>query len=410
MEGVIRWQIYCVLESPMRLPRPFVIAALALAACGDERADSARDSASVSALADSPARAGSTSGTTTSVSGGQVAPRRDTGDYPVIRALYLNRFAAQSSRKMNRMLAVADTTEINGFVIDIKDEFGLNYKSEKPELARNAGNTHGRIPNLKALVDSMKAHKVYAIARIVVFKDPMAASLNAGWTIKTPDGGQWHDEKGNAWVNPYNRDVWAYNLGVAEEMARAGFDEIQFDYIRFPEPYKRLAPQVFPGAGTVKKPDLLSEFLKEAQQRLHPLGVLVTADIFGLVTTVRGPLEVGQWWEKISPYVDVVLPMVYPSHYPRGSFGIARPNAEPYEILKNALQPTRTRDAALGIKRAEHVRPWVQAFSLGQPPYTAEHVAAQIRAIYDVGYKGWILWSPGSLYDAFIPAFGKTDP
>ena len=391
---------------------PFSIAAMLMTACGSDKrpADFSSTGGPVVAADSARAAAGSSTEVRTVVSGGQVAPRRDSGDYPVIRALYLNRFAAQSWRKMNRMLAVADTTGINGFVIDIKDEFGLNYRSERPELARNAGNSHGRIPNLKALVDSMKAHKVYSIARIVVFKDPAAASLNAGWTIKTPDGGQWQDEKGNVWVNPYNKDVWEYNLGVAEEMARAGFDEIQFDYIRFPEPYKRLATQVFPGAGATKKHDLLSEFLKEAQTRLHPLGVLVTADVFGLVTTVRGPLEVGQWWEKISPYVDVVLPMVYPSHYPRGSFGIDRPNADPYNVLKKALEPTRVRDGALGITRAEHVRPWVQAFTIGQPPYGAEQVAAQIKAIYDVGYKGWILWSPGSLYDAFIPAFGKTDP
>jgi len=392
---------------------PFAIATVLLAACGGEQRSADSASAArplVAAAGTSSAPPDSSADVRTSVSGGQVAPRRDTGDYPVIRALYLNRFAAQSSRKMNRMLAVADTTEINGFVIDIKDEFGLNYKSGTPEVARNAGDSHGRIPNLKALIDSLKAHKVYSIARIVVFKDPAAAALNAGWTIRTPEGGQWQDEKGNTWVNPYNKDVWEYNLAVAEEMARAGFDEIQFDYIRFPEPYRRLATQVFPGAGTLRKHDLLSEFLKEAQNRLHPLGVLVTADVFGLVTTVRGPLEVGQWWEKISPYVDVVLPMVYPSHYPRGSFGIARPNADPYNVLKNALEPTRVRDAALGITRAEHVRPWVQAFSIGQPPYGAEQVAAQIKAIYDVGYNGWILWSPGSLYDAFIPAFGKTDP
>ncbi|HYC51841.1 MAG TPA: putative glycoside hydrolase [Gemmatimonadaceae bacterium] len=390
------------------------IAAWALAACGGEPRGSdasGTDSSRVLAVSTTAAdSAGTTASVRTTVSAGQVATRRDTGDYPVVRALYMNRFAAQSWRKMNRMFALADTTEINGFVIDIKDEFGLNYKSDKPELARNAGNTHGRIPNLKALLDSMKAHNLYSIARIVVFKDSAAAANNPAWTIKTPDGSQWKDEKGNAWVNPYDRNVWEYNLGVAEEMARAGFDEIQFDYIRFPEPYRRLAPQVFPGAGPLKKHDLLTEFLKAAQARLHPLNVLVTADIFGLVTTVKGPLEVGQWWEKISPYVDVVLPMVYPSHYPRGAYGIARPNAEPYAVLKFALDGARKRDVALGITRAEHVRPWVQAFSIGQPEYTAEHVAAQIKAIYGVGYNGWILWSPGSRYDAFVPAFAKTDP
>lgn len=396
----------------MRLLRlSFVVATLA--ACRTDRARTDTALADTVRAADTARTdsvravdAGPSSSVTTS--GGTVArARRDSTDYPVVRALYLNRFAAQSARKMRQMLAVADSTEINGFVIDVKDEFGLNYKSLRPDLARNAGGTHGVIGNLRALLDSLEAHKVHSIARIVVFKDPVAAALNGGWNIKTPDGAQWRDEKGNAWVNPYNKDVWNYNLGVAEELAKLGFDEIQFDYIRFPEPYRRLAPQVFPGSDGVKKPDLLAAFLKEAKRRLDPLGVLVTADVFGLVTTVRGPLEVGQWWEKISPHVDVVLPMVYPSHYPRGSFGIQRPNAEPYKVIKAAIDGARVRDEKLGITKAEHVRPWVQAFSLGKPEYGAEQVKAQIQAIYDAGYDGWILWSPGSRYSAFAPAFER---
>lgn len=235
---------------------------------------------------------------------------------------------------MGQLMAIADSTEINALVLDAKDEFGLNYKSANPDFARNAGGTHGMVSDFKSLLDTLRAHKIYSIARIVVFKDPVSAALNTGWTIKTPDGGVWRDEKGHAWVNPYNRDVWNFNLGVAEELAKLGFDEIQFDYIRFPEPYKRLAKQVFPGGDGVSKPDNLANYLKEAKTRLNKLGVTSTADIFGLVTTVRGPLEVGQWWEKISPHVDVVLPMVYPSHYPRGSFGVKHPNAEPYPIIK----------------------------------------------------------------------------
>jgi hypothetical protein len=148
----------------------------------------------------------------------------------------------------------------------------------------------------------------------------------------------------------------------------------------------------------------LAAFLELAQERLSKLGARNTADVFGLVTTVRGPLEVGQYWEKISPHVDVVLPMAYPSHYPRGAFGIDRPNTEPYKVQKTALDAARTRDEKLGITKAEHVRPWIQAFSLGKPVYGAEQVKAQKQAIYDAGYKGWVLWSPGSMYDAFVPA------
>jgi hypothetical protein len=335
--------------------------------------------------------------------------RQDTGDYPVLRGLYLNRFAAQSARKMRHLLAVADSTEINAFIVDMKDEFGLNYRSTNPAFRKYEGSGRGIVGNVRALVDSMKAHGVVPVARIVAFKDPVAAEANGAWTIRREDGSVWRDKEGLAWVNAYNKEVWEYNLGVAEELVKLGFEEIQWDYIRFPEPYRSLPKQVFPGA-TMSKPDILAKFLEEAQDRLHRLGARNTADIFGLVTTVRGPLEVGQHWEKISPHVDVVLPMVYPSHYPRGAFGIERPNAEPYAIIRKAIDAARDRDQKLGITRAEHVRPWIQAFSLGQPKYGPEQITAQKQAIYDAGYKGWVLWSPGSLYDPFIPAFDKADP
>jgi hypothetical protein len=327
----------------------------------------------------------------------------DTIGYPVIRALYLNRFAPQSPRKMRHLLGIADSTEINGFVIDMKDEFGLNYRSSNPTFRKNGGAGHGMVGNVRALVDSVKAHGLVPIARIVAFKDPIAAQVHPDWTIRREDGTTWQDKEGHAWVNAHNKDVWEYNLGVAEELVKLGFEEIQWDYIRFPEPYRSLPKQVFPGA-TMSKPDALGAFLKVAQERLSKLGVRNTADVFGLVTTVRGPLEIGQYWEKISPHVDVVLPMAYPSHYPRGAFGIDRPNAEPYKVQKTALDTARTRDEKLGITKAEHVRPWIQAFSLGKPVYGAEQVKAQKQAIYDAGYKGWVLWSPGSMYDAFVPA------
>lgn len=336
---------------------------------------------------------------------GQSTAATDSGDYPVVRALYLNRFAIQSMRKFRYLLALADTTEINGFVVDMKDEFGLNYRSAKAEYRRNAG-AHGIVPNVKALVDSMKAHGVVPIARIVAFKDPIAAAANPDWTIRREDGTQWLDKEGLAWVSAHNKEVWEYNLGVAEELVALGFEEIQWDYVRFPEPYRSLPKQVFPGA-TRSKPEALSEFLKLANERLHKVNARNTADIFGLVTTVKGPLEIGQWWEKISPYVDVVLPMVYPSHYPRGAFGIARPNAEPYQVLKIALDTARVRDEKLGITKKEHVRPWIQAFSIGQPKYGPEQITAQKQAIYDAGYQGWVLWSPGSHYDVYIPALAR---
>jgi len=248
----------------------------------------------------------------------------------------------------------------------------------------------------------------YDVARLVVFKDSVTARVHPDWTMRRQDNSIWRDKQGLAWVNPYHRELWKYNIGLGEELAKMGFGEIQFDYIRFPEPYPSLPKQVFPGSNGVSKPDILALFLKEANSRYDKLGVRTTADIFGLVTTVNGALEVGQWWEKISPTVDVVLPMVYPSHYPRGSFGLASPNAEPQRVISIAITRARARDQKLGITTGEHVRPWLQAFTLGKPPYGPAEIEAQKKGVYDAGYDGWVMWSPGSKYEPFLPALEKT--
>ena len=328
-------------------------------------------------------------------------------DFPVVRALYVNRFAAQSTKRMRQLVKMADETEINALVIDMKDEFGLNFKTSNAEWARNAG-TAGTVRDLRGLLDTLRAHKILPIARMVVFKDSVTARVHPDWTMRRQDNSIWRDKQGLAWVNPYNRELWKYNIGLGEELAKMGFGEIQFDYIRFPEPYPSLPKQVFPGSNGVSKPDVLASFLKEANSRYDKLGVRTTADIFGLVTTVNGALEVGQWWEKISPTVDVVLPMVYPSHYPRGSLGVAVPNADPYRIITLAITRARERDRKLGITAREHVRPWLQAFSLGKPPYGPPEIEAQKKGVYDAGYDGWVLWSPGSKYEPFLPALEKT--
>ncbi|HUR92124.1 MAG TPA: putative glycoside hydrolase, partial [Gemmatimonadaceae bacterium] len=323
-----------------------------------------------------------------------------------IRALYLNRFSVQSAAKRPKLVALADSTEINAFVIDIKDEFGLNIVSTDPILQRNAG-TMTKATNLKAWIDTLRAHGILPIARIVVFKDSVASRMNPTHTIRKADGSPWRDREGLTWVNPYSNEIWEYNFRVGDEAIKMGFGEIQFDYIRFPEPYKSLPQQVFPGSNGRTKPQVLSEFLRTAQARYSRVGVRTTADIFGLVTTVKGALEVGQEWEPIARVTDVILPMVYPSHYPRGSFGIARPNAEPYRIIHAAISRARERNEAIGL-RGERVRPWLQAFSLGQPKYGPEHIRQQKQAVYDSGYDGWVLWHPGGNYDIFVPAFEKT--
>ncbi len=370
---------------------------LVFAACTSGAAERTENSPSLhtadSAVAGNPTAGDTSIGVARGSSQTEVVPE-------VIRGLYVNRFAAQTRSRLHRLIAIADSTEINGFVIDMKDEFGLNFESSDPMLARNSGSGMGRIANMRALTDTLKAHGIVPMARLVVFKDSVAARVNPDHTIRRPDGTVWRDEKGLAWVNPYDRQIWEYNIRVAEEVARAGFSEIHFDYIRFPEPYRRLPPQVFPGSEGKSKADVLAEFLRTACARVNAAGARCTAHIFGLVTTVNGALEVGQHWEKLAPVTDVLLPMVYPSHYPRGSFGVDRPNAEPYRIIHAAISRARERNEALGITGGERVRPWLQAFDLGQPKYGAEELLAQKKAVYDSGYQGWVLWNPGSNYGA----------
>jgi hypothetical protein len=354
----------------------------------------------------SPGSAPSTEPTVTPGAINPVVQKMRTDPSLPIRGLYVNRFAAQSSKKMRHLIGIADSTEINAFVIDVKDEFGLNFVSSDPMLQKNAG-TQTKVSNMKALVDTLNAHGILPIARIVVFKDSVTARMNPDHTIRKADGSPWRDKKGLTWVNPYANAIWEYNFRVAEEMVRMGFGEVQFDYIRFPEPYKSLPPQVFPESNGRGKTEALAEFLKEAKGRIDKLGVRTTADIFGLVTTVGGALEVGQKWEPMVSAVDVVLPMVYPSHYPHGSFGIPYPNAQPYEVIHTAISRGRVRTEAMGLK-GQRVRPWIQGFTLGPPEYGPAEIDAQKKAVYDSGYDSWVIWNPGSKYDVFIPALEKT--
>ena len=336
----------------------------------------------------------------------QPAAVKPSADSAIVRGLYINRFAAQSIKRMRQIIALADSTEINALVIDVKDEFGLNIASADTVVSRNAGRA-GVIPNVRALLDTLRAHHILAVARIVTFKDSVAARVNPQWTIRKADNSTWRDHKGLAWVNPYNTSLWEYEIRVAEEAVKLGFTEVQFDYIRFPEPYKSLPAQVFSDQRGRSKEQALAEFLTLARTRLGKLGVRTTADIFGLVTTVSGALEVGQQWEKLAPAADVLLPMVYPSHYPSGSFNIAHPNAEPYNVVFNAVRRAHERNVKLGLS-GERVRPWLQAFTLGKPPYGAAEVREQKRAVYDAGFDGWVLWHPGSKYETFIAALERT--
>ena len=337
-----------------------------------------------------------------------------------IKALYVNAWAF-GSQKLWQLVRLADETEINAFVIDVKDDTGcLLYPSAVPTAEQIGANKCVRAKDAKARLDTLAAHGIYPIARIVVAKDPLLAERKAAWSVKDrTTGGLWRDRINIAWVDAYNDSVWIYSAQLAQEAAQMGFQEVQFDYVRFPdEPRERMAMAIFPAhrAGQTQR-EAVREHVALLKDRLRPFGVPVTFDIFGLTASVTsGDLGIGQVWEDFVSVADVVLPMVYPSHYYRGAFGYAWPNGQPYHIVRSALTDALKRSGPL--PGSAEIRPFLQAFTLGRrlPRYTPFEIREQIRAVEDLGITSWVLWNPRSVYqrgslrskDGAEPAAGQA--
>lgn len=337
---------------------------------------------------------------------------------PIIRGLYLNAYAAGSRARLSRLMQMADETEINAFVIDVKDERGIHYRGSEIPLANELAQPGElTIASLSALADTLRGRGIWSIARIVVFKDPILAEARPEWSIRTPDGGLWTDRAGNRWVSPWDPEVREYNIRIAEEVADAGFDEIQFDYIRFPEPYRRTLPPQVHRHAEGDRTDAVAAFLNAARKRIHARGKPVGVDLFGLSPNTFDDVDIGQQWETLAAVADHVLPMVYPSHYlPTHLPGVSTPNRMPYETVYKSVGMAVIRNERLreaGVEPARLVV-WLQAFNApwvdrGNPfPYGPEQLRAQTQALYDVGVEDWILWNPGSRYEQMSEGFAST--
>ena len=326
-------------------------------------------------------------------------PPPPPGEPPaVVKGLYLNGWVFGSDRFYD-LLALADTTEINAFVIDVKDDRGhVTYRSSVPTAVAIGANRQVRTRDPRQRLALLEEHGVYPIARIVVAKDPLLAANKPDWAVRDHSGGLWHDRFGDAWVDAYRDSVWIYAADIAAEAVLLGFREIQFDYIRFPdEPAERLANAVFPARqqGESMRSGIRRN-LRLSGSRVRALGVPFTLDVFGLITSAQSDLGIGQYWEDMLEAADVVLPMVYPSHYHAGAYGFAWPNAEPYAVVRRALED--------GLRRAENaggaarIRPFLQSFSIRRVVYTAAHVRAEIDAVEDLGIIDWVLWNASGRY------------
>jgi len=317
-----------------------------------------------------------------------------------IRGLYVNRWAAIGNR-MWELIALAKRTEVNTLVIDVKDDRGLVlYRSTVPLAGEIGADTvyPMRGSRMRAVLDSMRAHAIYPVARIVVAKDPLLAQARSSWAVKRADDPRrpWLDKNGTPWLDPHYDGVWRYAAELACEAVALGFSEVQFDYVRFPDEKRLWREATFPLANGRTRARVIREQLLTTREWLRPLGVPITADVFGLTTSDTTDMGIGQRWEDFVDAVDVVLPMTYPSHYAPGSYGIAVPNAQPYAVIDRALEDAKRRSA--GIPGAARIIPWYQDFTLGPPRYGAEHIRAQMSAGIDNGIPDWILWNPRSQY------------
>jgi hypothetical protein len=318
-------------------------------------------------------------------------PDGEAEDEPeAVRGIYLT---AASASNIEPYLELVERTEVNAVVVDVKDVTGeVMYPSEVP-LANEIGATRD-ILDIEALAAELEERGVYSIARVAVFEDQILPIERPDLAVTdSATGAQWRNNVGSTWSDPHSREVWEYNAGVAREAAEAGFDEVQFDYVRFPSdgPMETLS---YPSE-TDGDEDTIASFLEYASGEIEPTGARVAADVFGLAAG-DGGAGVGQNIREMAPYLDVINPMIYPSHFPVGSYGIDNPNASPYEVIENSMAEF-IEDAEASNPEME-IRPWLQDFDYGDPPYGPAEVEAQIQATYDAGETGWLLWNPSNVY------------
>ncbi len=304
-----------------------------------------------------------------------------------IRGVLVTLSLASLAGRLEEYMAVPG---LNTVELDVKDESGrVGFFGGAPPLARATG-AAGRYYDPRRAVRLAHKHGVYLIGRVVAFEDPVTAAKRPELAIRTAGGGVWRNRAGLAWANPYSKAYWNYLLAVSSVAARAGFDEIQLDYVRFPTDGD-LSSARFPGQTREPLAKTIARFVKFMADGLHPLKVRVSADVFGLSAT--RDLGIGQKPRLIGRYLDAVYPMVYPSHYNAGEYRIEDPSAEPGRTVAASLRDFRRQ---LRGRKAK-VIPWLQDFTLGRT-YSAADVREQIAAARRAHTAGFMLWNAGGSY------------
>lgn len=317
-----------------------------------------------------------------------------------VRGIYVTGPVAGSEKKMKDLVSLIETTKLNAMVIDVKNDSGeITYKMDYEE-AKEAGAIRSYISNMPSMIKELKAKNIYLIARIVTFKDPILAESNLDYSIKNKDGSVFRDNQGLAWLNPYNRQVWKYVLNVAARAAAIGFDEIQFDYIRFPTSKGMEQVTYGPEENLLTRQEVITQFTQCVSDFLKARGVKVSADVFGgIISSEIDSQNIGQDYEKMAQHLDYISPMIYPSQFANGCYGVDNPDASPYEIVYRTLKDSQLK---LEHNKDVVVRPWLQDFTAtwlaNHVTYDAEKIRSQIDAVYASGYDEWILWNASNRY------------
>ena len=315
-----------------------------------------------------------------------------------VKAIYMSACVAATPSVRDRVTRIINTTEINSVVIDIKDFSGqISYVPSDTALYQTPDARSCRIQNIRELIDLLHAENVYVIGRIAVFQDPFFVKLHPEMAVKKKsDGTIWKDYKGISWIDAGSREMWEYVVAIARDAYSQGFDEINFDYVRFPAD-GNLKDITFPVSGTSTKTEVIKSFFSYLSNEMKTSGITTSADLFGMTTTSNDDLGIGQVLENALPYFDYIAPMVYPSHYPNGFNNWSNPNAHPYDLIKFVMSA----GAEKAIKASTtplKLRPWLQDFTMGAPKYGKQQVEQQIQATYDAGLTSWMLWDPSNRY------------
>ncbi len=320
-----------------------------------------------------------------------------------VKALYLTFWGANTNSKtIKNILNIVKKTEINAIVVDVKNAYGLTSFKTNFKQANSYGASRQRtIKDITKFIKLMKENDIYTIARIVVFKDEIQASHNPDYAIKKLNGKIWRNGDKMAWVNPYDKRSHTYTIKIAEEVAKAGFDEVNFDYIRFPAK-KGLK---FCKENTQKnRTEAISNFLNLAQKKLKKYGTFISVDTYGNVCWEKGDVGIGQTIKSLAKHADYICPMLYPSGFSKGSFNVKHPSEHPYIVIYRSLKHN---EKIISMKR---MRPWLQSFrdyAHKKRSYKKVEIQQQIKATQDVNTSGWMIWSPSSRYN--INYFKKED-